>query len=185
MRIGAFGAAAAPVKIAAAVAALAAVFASAGCGYRAGGHLASTLPNVRTIAIPTFENQTFQFKIEQSLTAAVIREFLTRTSYRVQSSTDGSDAILQGIVTTVSSGPIVFDPASGRTTKVLLTVGVRVSLVDSKTRKAIRDSTDLSFREPYDVSTDPATYFAENGPAMQRLGREVAASVVSTIVENF
>ena len=177
--------AAAGVKIAAAIAALATMIAGAGCGYRAGGHLASTIPNVHTIAIPTFENQTFQFKIEQTLTAAVIHEFLSRTSYRVQSSTDGSDAILQGIVTSVSSGPIVFDPASGRTTKVLLTVGVRVSLVDSKTLKAIRDSAELSFREPYDVSTDPATYFSENGPAMQRLSREVAASVVSTIVENF
>ena len=185
MRNGAFAGAIAPLKIAAAVAALAAVVAGAGCGYRTSGRLAATLPNVHTIAIPTFENQTFQFKIEQSLTAAIIHEFLSRTSYRVQSATDGSDAILQGIVTTVSSGPIVFDPASGRTTKVLLTVGVRVSLVDSKTRKPIRDSTDLSVREPYDVSTDPASYFAENGPAMQRLSREVAASVVSTIVENF
>ena len=185
MTTSAFDRVAARVKIAASIAALATVFAGAGCGYRTGGHLASTLPNVHIIAVPAFENQTFQFKIEQSLTAAVIHEFLTRTSYRVQSSADGSDAILQGIVTTVSSGPIVFDPASGRTTKVLLTVGVRVSLVDSKTRKAIRESTDLSFREPYDVSTDPATYFAENGPAMQRLSREVAASVVSTIVESF
>lgn len=166
------------------LAALAALLGGA-CGYRAGTHSNAALPNVRTIAVPMFQNQTFRFKIEQSLTAAVIHEFLTRTRYRVQSEQEGSDAVLQGIVTTISSGPIVFDPNSGRTTKVLLTVGVRVSLADSKTGKPILQATDVMFREPYEVSTDPATYFAENGPALERLSREVAASVVTTIVQNF
>ena len=156
------------------------------CGYRAAGRATSGLPpQVRTIAVPAFQNQTFQFKIEQKLTAAVIHEFLTRTSYRIQSDTEGSDAILQGLVTYISSTPIVFDPSSGRTTKVLVSVGVRVSVLDTKTRKPIYNSTDLSFREPYEVSTDPATYFAEDSPALDRLSRDLASSLVSTIIESF
>jgi lipopolysaccharide assembly LptE-like protein len=164
---------------------LLAALTTTGCGYRAGGHAASLLPNVRTIAVPTFQNQTFRFKIEQSLTAAVIHEFLARTAYRAQSGTEGSDAVLEGIVTSISSGPILFDPKTGRTTRVLMTVGVRVSLLDSRTRKPILEATDLTYSEPYEVSTDPETYFAENGPALERLSREVAATVVSTVLENF
>ena len=156
------------------------------CGYRAAGRTIPGLPpQARTIAIPAFQNRTFQLKIEQKLTAAVIHEFLTRTSYRIQSDPEGSDAILEGIVTSIASGSIVFDPNVGRTTKVLVTVGVRVSILDSKTRKPIYGPTDVTFREPYEVSIDPATYFAENSPALDRLSRDVASSLVSTIKENF
>jgi hypothetical protein len=156
------------------------------CGYRVSGRaIAGLPPQVRTIAIPPFQNQTFQFKIDQKLTAAVIHEFLARTSYRIQSEPEGSDAILEGIVTSIASGTIVFDPASGRSTKVLVTVGVRVSILDTKTRQPLYAATNLLFREPYEVSTDPATYFAENSPALDRLSRDVASSIVSTIKENF
>ncbi|MBI2818027.1 MAG: LptE family protein [Acidobacteria bacterium] len=166
------------------ITALIALF-TTGCGYRAGARSSTMLPNVRTIAVPTFENQTFRFKIEQTLTSAVIHEFLARTRYRVQSGIAGSDAVLNGIVTSIYSGPIVFDPSSGRTTKVLLTVGVRVSITDSKTGQPMFEPTDVMFREPYEVSTDPATYFAENAPALDRLSREVAASIVTTIIQSF
>jgi len=132
-----------------------------------------------------FQNQTGQFRLEQALTAAVVHEFLAHTSYRVQANPEGSDAIVHGTVLSISSGPIVFEPATGQTTKVLLTVGVRISVTDSKTGKPLIDSTDVTFREPYEVSTNPATYFAENAPALERLSREVAASVVTTIVQNF
>ena len=156
------------------------------CGYRVAGRAVSGLPpQVRIIAIPTFQNQTFQLKIEQKLTAAVIHEFLTRTSYRIQSDPEGSDAILEGIVTSYASGSIVYNTTTGQTTKVLITVGVRVSVLDSKTRKPIYGPNNLSFKEPYEVSTDPSTYFAENSPALDRLSRDVASSLVSTIKENF
>ena len=156
-----------------------------GCGYGVATHRSASLPNVRTISIPLFQNDTFQYKIEQSLTAAVIHEFLSRTTYQVQQETEGSDAILRGVVTSISSGPIVVDPQSGRTTKVLMTVGVRVTLLDNKSGQPILNATDTTYRETYDVSTDSATYFAENGPALERLNRDVAASVVSRILESF
>ncbi len=159
---------------------------TAGCGYRVASGRSPILPQqVKTIAVPVFTNQTFEYKIEQSLTAAVIHELLTRTRYRVQSSTEKSDAIVRGIVTSISSGAIEFDPNTGRTTKVLITVGVRVSVVDSKTGQLLRNASDMVFREPYELSSDPTTYFAEGSPAVARLSRDVAASLVSTIVNDF
>ena len=58
-------------------------FFGAGCGYHTAGHAVTLPDNVRTIAIPAFVNQTQTFKIEQMLTAAVVRELVTRTHYRV------------------------------------------------------------------------------------------------------
>ena len=65
-----------------ALAVLLSVF-GAGCGYHTAGHAVTIPDNVRTIAIPAFVNQTQTFKIEQMLTAAVVREFVTRTHYHV------------------------------------------------------------------------------------------------------
>ena len=81
-----------------ALAVLLSVF-GAGCGYHTAGHTVTIPDNVRTIAIPAFVNQTQTFKIEQMLTAAVAREFVTRTHYHVVNQVnDDADAVLHGTV---------------------------------------------------------------------------------------
>ena len=140
-------------------------------------------PSIRTIAVPAFRDETLGFKVEQSLTAAVIRELLTRTPYRVQSDPEGSDATLNGVVTALYSSPIVFDPSSGRTTEVLITVSLRMNLVETATGMVLYEADDWVFREPYEVSGDPAVYFGENQPALERLSRQVAASLISSFLE--
>src|SRR5438552_15358005 len=47
---------------------------STACGYHTAGHSVTLPANVQTIAIPAFVNQTQTYKIEQKLTAAVVRE---------------------------------------------------------------------------------------------------------------
>ena len=166
----------------ASIALLASLTASA-CGYRLAGSSAPALPqSLQTIAVPAFQNQTFQFKIEQKLTAAVMEEFLSRTSYRVQSETEGSDAVLEGTVTAIYSSPIVYDPISGRTTEVLMNVSLRVRLVEIATGQVLYEANDLLFRESYEVSTDPNMYFGENQAALDRLSRDVAATLVAAIL---
>jgi len=166
------------------LAALITLLGSASCGYHVAGQGSQVLPpSVRTIAIPPFENQTLGFKIEQNLTAAVVREFLLRTRYRVQSDSSGGDATLQGVVKSLYSSPVLFDPSSGRTTAVLLTVSLRITLVENATGKTLWEADDWVYREPYEISQDPATYFGENQPALERLSREVAASLVSSVLE--
>ena len=69
-------------------------FLGAGCGYHTAGHAVTIPDNVRTVAIPAFVNQTQTFKIEQMLTAAVVREFITRTHYHVVNQVnDDADAV--------------------------------------------------------------------------------------------
>ena len=79
----------------------------AGCGYHTAGHTVTIPDNVRTIAIPAFVNQTQTFKIEQMLTAAVAREFVTRTHYHIVNQVnDDADAVLHGtVLATYSTSP--------------------------------------------------------------------------------
>ncbi len=59
------------------------IVASAGCGYHTAGHAVQLPENVKTIAVPAFVNDTNTYRIEQLLTASVVREFTTRTHYRI------------------------------------------------------------------------------------------------------
>jgi hypothetical protein len=43
----------------------------------------------------------------------------------------------------------------------------------------------MEFRQTYEISVDPATYFDESDNAMDRLSRDVARTVVSAVLANF
>jgi len=159
--------------------------AMAGCGYHTGGKGAQLPSNIKTIAIPAFRNETPRFKVEQILTQAVVREFLARTRFRVQPRTDGSDALLSGTVIQFWTTPVVAEPTAGRTVSVSVNVRMRVKLTDTRTGKVLYENPDYVFSEPYEISGAAAAYFEESAPAVERLSRTFAASLVSSILEAF
>jgi outer membrane lipopolysaccharide assembly protein LptE/RlpB len=163
---------------------LATVFAVSGCGYRVVGR-ANTLPaGAHTIAIPAFTNRTTTYRIEQILTEAVVREFIARTKYRVVQESDGADLSLQGEVTGIGSGAVLFDPTTGRATTVLVTLNLRVALQDHA-GKILYQNNNFVFRQPYEISIDIPSFFQEEGPALDRMSRDFAVQLVSDVLENF
>ncbi len=163
---------------------LIAVFFSS-CGYHTVGHVTTIPSNVQTIAIPAFVNQTQTYKIEQTLTAAVVREMVTRTHYHVvNSSTDPADATLSGTVLSTYTAPLTYDSQTGRAASVLVTVSMKVALTD-KQGKVLYQNPSYVFREQYQVSRELASFFEEDSPALQRLSQEFARTLVSNILEGF
>ena len=157
----------------------------AGCGYHVAGR-ASRLPkDVHTIAIPGFANQTQTYKIEQLLTSAVVREMLTRTHYRIVNQADESaDAVLQGTVLTAQVAPVTYDSATGRASSALVTITARVTLVD-RHNKTLFEQPNYVFRAQYQVSRELSSFFQEEAPAMDRLSRDFARTLVSNLLEGF
>src|ERR1700674_82292 len=81
-----------------------------GCGYHTAGKVTIIPENVRTIAVPAFVNQTHTYRIEQMLTAAVVREMITRTHYHIINQTDAdADATLKGTVLSTYTTPMTYD----------------------------------------------------------------------------
>jgi len=157
---------------------------AAGCGYRVVGRT-NTLPaDAQTIAIPAFTNQTTTYRIEQMLTESVVHEFIARTKYRVVPEPDGADLVLHGQVTGLAAGGVGFDPVSGVTTTVLVTVTARVQLQD-RAGKTLYQNNNLVFREPYQISENPNAFFQEEGPALGRMSKDFADQVVADVLENF
>ncbi len=157
----------------------------AGCGYHVAGQATRIPPDVKTIAIPMFVNQTPRFKIEQTLTAAISREFIERTKFQVTHQTEGADAVLQGTVKSVNAAAVTFDPSTGRATAFQITVLADVKLTDRHTHKVLFSNPKYQFREEYQVSQTTSTLFEEDQPALNRLSRDMAHTLVTDILENF
>jgi len=164
---------------------LIAALALTGCGYHTAGKV-STLPTqIHVLAVPTFVNQTHAYRVEQVLTASVVHELTTRTTYRIVDHKDpDADATLRGDVTQTSTAPLTYDSTTGRATSSLVTVTINVALVDKK-GKVLFSNPTYTFREQYEISQQSASFFNEESPALERLSQDVARSLVSNILEGF
>lgn len=173
----------------------------AACGYHVAGMASQLPPGLKVIAVPALKNDTPRYRIEQRMTEAVVHEFIARTRYRIVSSEDSADAVLHGEITSFEAIPAVFDTTrtttpnstaaptanitTARATTMLISVHMKVSLEDRETNKVLYKNDDYLFREPYEISTDPAKFFDEQGPALDRMSRDFAARLVSDVLENF
>ena len=81
--------------------------------------------------------------------------------------------------------PTVFDPTSGKATTVQVVVVVTLNLTERATCRVLYSRANLNFRQNYDIAVDPHQFFDESGPAFDRLSRDLARDIVSSIVENF
>lgn len=157
-----------------------------GCGYHTSGHAVRLPANLHTIYIPMFENTTQTFRVEQVMTAAVVQEMRSRTNFHVETSNpeDTADATLKGVVNYTSNSPLTYDSVTGRISSSLITVGMKVSLVD-KSGKVLWENLNYTYREQYQVSRDTSSFFDESNPAFLRVARDFAKSLVSNILEAY
>ena len=164
---------------------LPALLAAASCGYHTAGHSVQLPDNVRTIAVPSFKNETNTYHIEQMLTASVVREFTTRTHYHLlNDASEAADATLRGTVLSTSSSPLTYNTATGQAASVLIVVSMKVSLTDRQGEVLYQNPSYL-FREQYEVSQDLTSFFEEDSPAVRRLSQDFARTLVSNILEGF
>ncbi len=156
-----------------------------GCGYHTAGHAVQLPENVKTIAVPAFKNETPTYRIEQMLTSSVVREFTTRTHYRILNDpSEAADATLRGTILSTSASPLAYDTATGRAASVLVVVSIKVSLSD-RSGKVLYQNPAYLFREQYEVSQDLNSFFEEDSPAFRRLSQDFARTLVSNILEGF
>ena len=174
-----------PRLLAGFLAALGAITALAGCGYHTAGHSSRLPQNLHVLAVPMFVNQTQTYRVEQLFTRDVVREFIERTRYRVvNESGETADATLRATVLSAQTAPLTYDPQTGRISSALVTVSLKVSLVDRGGR-VLFDNPNFTFREQYQVSREVTSFFAEETPALQRMSRDFARTLVSDVLEAF
>jgi outer membrane lipopolysaccharide assembly protein LptE/RlpB len=156
-----------------------------GCGYHTAGHAVDVPESLQTIAIPAFKNDSNTYRIEQILTADVVREFATRTRYQIlHEASEDADATLQGTVLSTSATPLAYDTTTGRAASVLVVVSISVKLTD-RHGKVLYQNPQYLFREQYELSQDLTTFFQEDSPALHRLSRDFGRTLVANVLEGF
>ncbi len=156
-----------------------------GCGYHRAGNAADLPQNIHSIAILGFVSHSQTFRIEQLLTDAVVREFNARTQYRVvhQANSD-ADAVLRASVLSASANPLAYDSKTGRAVSAQITVSIQVALTDRQ-GKVLFENPSYLFHEQYEISSDLPSFFQEDSPAVDRLSRDFARTLVANILEAY
>ena len=153
------------------------------CGYKRAGQGKSLPSNIKTIAVPIFQNTNLKYRVEQRFTQAVIDEILKRArALRVVNNQDDADAVLNGDIRGFRAlGSILDDKGRTRVWDVRIIVSVVVR--DLKTHKIIFENPRMAFEGEYQLSDDPQSFFNEENPAVDRIAKDFAQTIVSTIME--
>lgn len=154
-----------------------------GCGYHVAGRITGAPAEWHSIAIPAFKNDTTHDRIEQRFTEAVIREFIARTKYRIVQDPNSADAVLRGEVLSIDTSPVLFNATTGEVTTMLVTVQMKIELDDAVSKKPVYQNADMTFRDEYQISSDPQSFFNEEDPTLGRMSRDFASRCVATILE--
>jgi hypothetical protein len=156
-----------------------------GCGYRVSGHSDLLPKSIKTIAIPAFGNVTQRYRLTELLPRALTREFISRTRYQVVAEPENADAVLTGAVVNYMFFPTVVDQQSGRAVGVQISVVLQINLVEKATGKVLFTRPNMEVRNRYEIAIDPRAYFEESDLALERVSRDVARTVVSSVLEAF
>ena len=170
-----------------AVAALAALtsLGLSGCGYHTLGAATHLPPEIKTLAVPVFATRTDASGTEQALTEAVIREFASRTSFRVTpNSGEDADAVLHGTILKQTTAPLTYNSATQQSSSFIITIVASVTLTAHDGR-VLYENKNYVFREQYQSTTNLPTFIQEDPAAIQRLSREFARQLVADVLEGF
>jgi hypothetical protein len=153
------------------------------CGYRRAGTGESLPAHIHSIAVPAFQNASLRYKVEQRFTQAVMEEILKRgRRLTVTSEPQGADAVLSGNIKGFNVAGVLLDN-SGRTRVFQITITTSVTLRDQKSQQILFDQPNFTFRGEYELAEESASLFNEEDPAVDRIAREFAQSLISTILE--
>jgi len=136
---------------------------------------------IKTVAVPAFQNNALRYKIESRFTEAVVNELIHRgRGLRVQGQREGADAVIEGVIKSFSYAGVLLDD-KGRARIFEVTIEAGVSVRDQTENRVLYDNQNFVFRGEYEFANDPRNFFNEEDPAVQRMARNFAESIVSTL----
>jgi outer membrane lipopolysaccharide assembly protein LptE/RlpB len=156
-----------------------------GCGYHTLGAATHLPPDMHTLSVPVFATRTETYHTETAMTQAVIREFATRTRFRVTpDESPDADAVLHGTILKEAVAPLTYNSATQQSSSFLITMVVSVTLT-GRDGKLLYENKNYVFRQQYQATTDLPTFLQEDPAAVDRLSRDFARQLVADVLEGF
>lgn len=142
---------------------------------------------IKIIAVPQFQFEVkgARYRVESRFTEAVTNEIIKHgRGLIVQGAREGADAVVEGTIRDFNFSGVLLD-TQGRARVYEVTIVAAVTIRDLRENKVIYDNQNFTFRDSFEFSQDPRSFFNEEDPAVERMARAFAESVVSTIVNGF
>ncbi len=157
-----------------------------GCGYHTAGSATHLPPDIGTIDVPMFQTDVVNYHTEVAFTDAVVRELTSRTKDRVTESnrTHVADATLKGTILTETITPLTYNAQTGQSSSFLITITASAVLKDAS-GKVLYSNDHFRFHTEYQETADLSSFIQEDSPAVQRMARDFAQSLVSDLMESF
>ena len=146
-----------------------------GCGYRLGGEGFSPSPEIKSIAIPTFANGTYEAGIETVVTNALLAELVRDGRMKVKSE-DEADAVMQGTVILYRTSSVAYDP-SGIVLQYRTWISLDVVVRRGKRGTILWSERGLTESEVYRVSSEVLLTEADKDRAIERISAELARRI--------
>jgi lipopolysaccharide assembly LptE-like protein len=165
-----------------------ACLASLSCGYALVGRGTVVDPGIKKIGVPLFLDSTARPGLAQKITDKVIEELLKRGHFDVVQDRVGVDAIVEGELARYDATPVGFSGAGGGVTQAsryAITLTARVKYLKVGQEEPIWANEAFTFKDEYEVGSDPTTFFDREGQAQERLAQAFARSLVAAMLEAF
>lgn len=151
-----------------------------GCGYTFTGTLP---PHIKTVAVPTFRNQTGEPAVENTLTAAVVNAFATSGKLRVVRP-EQADALLEGEITGYEIQSIAVDRRINvRQYRLLLTMNLQ--LRDLRRTALLWSQDGLREQADFTVAGQVSETIAREDAAVRQASVEIGRRIVNLVVDRF
>lgn len=143
--------------------------------------------DIKRIAVPIFqfESKGLRYRVENRFTDAVSMEILRKArGIKVQGDLNGADAVIEGSIRDFSFSGVLLD-RDGRARVYEVTIVCSVTVRDLRTNRILYDNQNFVLRDNFEFTDDPRSFFNEEDPAVDRIARSFAESLVSTLVNGF
>jgi len=153
-----------------------------GCGYHFIGS-SDVLSGIHSIAIPYFENKSYEPGLERYMTEALVNEFVKSRTVSIVDEGD-ADAVIRGTIGLFKEFVIAYDK-NDNALEYLTQVELDVALERRDTGEIIWRNKELFHLEEYRVSSEIAVTEANKGYAIRKAAVEMAERIHDSIIEGF
>ncbi len=158
----------------------------AACGYHLVGTSTYIEPEIQSLHVQLFANQTARADMDQRVAEALNLEWVRRGRFQLVDRPEDADIVLSGTMTRLNIIPVSFDE-SGRATEYQMTLLTEVRLEDVRGEEPVLlwENKAFSRRTSYVVSENAANFFDRQREAMDELSTYYSRALVSAVLEGF
>ena len=149
------------------------------CGYRLAGRGGHIPDEIKSVAIPVFENKTMEPVIEEEFTPMIIREFIKDSRIKVVDRTE-ADLVLGGSVNSYKESPLSFDQ-NQEELEYRITVTTHLKITRQKINNIIWEK-DIIKSSEYKVSSNVMTTRTSKLLALKEIAKNLSEEVTDRVL---